>query len=99
MNSYPPSRPHRSRGAALIITLFFIVIITVIVVGFMDSARVERMASSSHFERMRAAAFAREGIEHTIATLRRETYDPPKKASEPLSTFQSRTRNWISQPG
>lgn len=73
------------QGAALIITLFFVVITTVVVVGFLDSVRVDRVASNSHFERNRAATLARSGVEATVATLQRETVD--------------RSRNWVSQPG
>ncbi len=81
-----PSR-HRSgrRGAALVVVRFFIVLITVIGVGFLESSRMDRAASSSHFERMRATNFAREGVESIVATLRRETTD--------------KKRNWISSPG
>ena len=48
----------RDAGVALVITLFFVVIVTVIAVGFIDSSRVERTAANSHLERQRAADIA-----------------------------------------
>ncbi len=80
-----PPIHHRSHGAALIVVLFFVILITVVTVGFLESARLERSAAGSHFERMRAATLARDGVESVVAILRRETTDP--------------ARNWISQPG
>ncbi len=80
-----PSLHPRARGVALIITLFFLVLISIVTIGFLGSARIERSAAGSHFERMRAATLARDGVESVVAILRRETTDP--------------NRNWISQPG
>lgn len=76
---------HRARAAALIVVLFFVMLISIVVLGFLSSARLERSAAGSHFERMRAATLARDGVESVVAILRRETTDPQ--------------RNWISQPG
>jgi len=73
------------RGIALVIVLFFIVIITVMIVGFFESSRADRGAAGSHLERMRATLFAREGVESGVAALRRETTD--------------KVRNWTSSPG
>ncbi|MEI9898088.1 MAG: hypothetical protein WDN28_30580 [Chthoniobacter sp.] len=80
---------------ALIITLFFLVLVSIVVVGFIDTARVDRIAAGSHFERMRAQTFAAEGIETVMATLQRETCDPPYTSG--LSTYIP--RNWLSAPG
>ena len=81
-----PFPAHRSsRGVALVIVLFFIVIITVMIVGFLESSRADRGTAASHLERMRATTFAREGLETAVATLRRETTD--------------KARNWTSSPG
>ncbi len=80
-----PSRHPRKRGAALIIALFFVVLISVVTLGYLGSARTERSTAGSHFERMRATALARDGVESVVAILRRETTDPD--------------RNWSSQPG
>ena len=87
------------RGVALVITLFFVVLITIIAVGLLDTARSDRAAASTHLERLRAATMAREGIERSVATLRRETTDEPRTPGETDDAYNKRTRNWISQPG
>ncbi len=89
----------RDRGVALVITLFFIVIITILIIGLLDSSRVERAAAGSHYDRMRAGTIAHEGIEIATATLHRETADPPRKSGETDDDYNKRKRNWISQPG
>ncbi len=48
----------RIRGVALIITLFFLVLVSIVVVGFLTTVRVDRVAAGSHFERMRAQTLA-----------------------------------------
>lgn len=87
------------RGVALVITLFFVVLITIIAVGLLDTARSDRAAASTHLERLRAATMAREGIERSVATLRRETTDELRTPGETDDAYNKRTRNWISQPG
>ncbi|MDD5350582.1 MAG: hypothetical protein PHQ12_10260 [Chthoniobacteraceae bacterium] len=97
MNALPPSA--RPRGFALIITLFFIVLLCVIVVGFLNSSRVERVAAASHLDRESATHFASEGIERTVATLQQQTVDPAQMAGESDADYLARKRHWISQPG
>ncbi len=91
--------PSSQRGVALVITLFFVVLLTVIAVAFLDSAQADRSAASVQLDRLRAANMAREGIERSVATLRRETTDSPQKAGESDADYNLRKRNWISQPG
>ena len=81
----PSPARHSQRGVALIIVLFFIVIISVMLIGFIESSRADRAAAGSHLERLRATTLAREGVEATVAILRRETTDT--------------VRNWTSSPG
>lgn len=95
----PAAMRRRERGVALVITLFFLIIITVMTLGLIDSSRVERSAANSHFDRLRAGTFAREGVEITQAILQRETVDPPKQPGETNEAYDKRKRNWISQPG
>lgn len=90
------SAPRRtSRGVALIITLFFLVLVSIVVIGFIGTARVDRVAAGSHFERMRAQTLANEGVQAVMSTLQRETCDVPynNKVSDYIP------RNWISGPG
>lgn len=77
--------PRKSRGMSLVITLAFIVIITILVVGFAETVRLARPAAASYLERARADQYARSGVERVIATLNQYTADT--------------NRNWISQPG
>ncbi len=74
-----------SKGMSLLIVLAFIVIISVLVVGFAESMRLLRPTAVSHLERARADQFARSGLERVIATLNQQTADT--------------NRNWASQPG
>ncbi|MFZ4600061.1 MAG: type IV pilus modification PilV family protein, partial [Terrimicrobiaceae bacterium] len=77
--------PRTTQGMSLLIVLAFIVIISVLVVGFSESMRLLRPASASHLERARADQFAWSGIERVIATLNQQTADT--------------NRNWATQPG
>jgi hypothetical protein len=75
----------KTRAMSLLITLAFIVIITILVVGFAETVRLSRPAAASFLERTRADQFARAGVERVIGTLNQQTAD--------------NNRNWISQPG
>ncbi|EDY21715.1 hypothetical protein CfE428DRAFT_0960 [Chthoniobacter flavus Ellin428] len=90
-----PSPRARDTGVALIITLFFLVLVSVVVVGFLSTVRVDRVAAGSHFERMRAQTLAGEGIERVKSVLQQNICDPPVDPS--VST--SIPRNWVSSPG
>lgn len=81
----PVGKSRPESGAALIITLLFLVLISIILVTMSDSLRVERVAAGSNLDRTRAAQMAERGIEQVVATLSKETADV--------------NRNWISQPG
>lgn len=78
------TNPH-SAGIALLITLAFVVMISIIIVGFAVSMRTDLPAAKSHLEKTRARFLAQRGADEVLATLRKTTED-----SE---------RNWISQPG
>lgn len=75
----------KNRAMSLLITLAFIVIITILVVGFAETVRLSRPAAASFLERTRADQFARAGVEQVIGILNQQTGDTNK--------------NWISQPG
>jgi hypothetical protein len=93
----PVSFPRRD-GAALVIVLFFIILISIMAVGLLDSTRLERTASASHFERARAASLAREGVEDTVALLQRET-TTKYQVTNPDGTKSWHYNSWTSQPG
>lgn len=85
----------RPAGVALIITLFFLVLVSIVVIGYIGTVRVDRVASDTHFERMRAQAMASEGVEQVMSTLQREICDPP---NDPNVTNYV-PLNWIDSPG
>ena len=72
-------------GMALLVTLAFVVMISIIVVGFAVSMRTDRPAAKSHLEKTRAYFLSQRGSDEVLATLRKTTEDTE--------------RNWISQPG
>lgn len=74
-----------SKAISLVVALAFIVIITILAVGFAETVRLARPAAASHLERTRADQYARSGVERVIATLNQQTGDT--------------NRNWVSQPG
>jgi len=67
--------------------------------AFFESANFDRTSASDHLDRTEAGFFAREGMERVIATLQRETVDPPRKTGESDADYTLRKRNWILQPG
>jgi len=80
------SRPQRhASGAALVVTLLFLVLISIMLVTMSDGLRVERVAAGSNLDRTRAGHMAERGVEQVVATLSKETADV--------------NRNWASQPG
>jgi hypothetical protein len=72
-------------GVALLITLAIVVIISIIVMGLAASLRLDRAASASSWERLRATAAAEAGITDVVSTLIANTSDTE--------------RSWASQPG
>ena len=74
-----------TRGSALLITLVFMALITIIVVGFLSSMQINRPAAFVFMERSRAAFYAQDGIASATATLDQVV----------LST----NTYWVSEPG
>ncbi|QIF00279.1 hypothetical protein [Roseimicrobium sp. ORNL1] len=72
-------------GAALIMTVIILAMITIMVLGLADLVRYETASSSAHQERARAQLFARMGVDIVTGVLRKETADP--------------ARTWASKPG
>jgi hypothetical protein len=75
----------QDQGAALLITLAFIVLISILIVGFAASMRTDRPAANMYLEKTKASLYAQSGVDSVIASLRQSTADT--------------NRNWISQPG
>ncbi|PTX99519.1 hypothetical protein DB346_16920 [Verrucomicrobia bacterium LW23] len=78
--------PRFSRsGSALIITLAFIVMLTLLVAAMAMSMRIDRPAAASYFEKNRASLYAQEGVDRVVASLRHYSADPE--------------RFWVTRPG
>jgi len=73
------------RGSALIITLMFVVLATILVIGFAEQIRLERASAKSYLERARAEQFARMGLDSAKGILARYTGNSSEV--------------WASQPG
>jgi len=74
----------RHRGAALIVVLSIIVLVSGLVVGLAMAMRMERSASYYHLERMRADLLARQGVDYGQALINAAT---------------TNGRFWVSGPG
>ncbi len=74
----------RRRAVALLMTLAFLVLITIAVVGLTVTLRLERTASGSHRDRFVAETLARDAVAEACAK---------------LGTRAGSTNNWVSQPG
>jgi len=89
MNCHLPTFPHHrsphSRGSSLVITLAFLVILTILVIGINETTRMDRTSSNLYVERTSAALFSQNAIESVIAKLQQATADV--------------NRHWLSQPG
>ncbi|TLD70696.1 hypothetical protein FEM03_10305 [Phragmitibacter flavus] len=75
----------RCGGAALIMTVILLALITVMVMGFANLVRNETASASSHQGRGRALLFAQMGTDMVTSTLRNLTADP--------------SLTWASRPG
>jgi len=82
------TRDNRKSASALVITLSFLVLVTILVVGIMTIARVERVSANSHFENRRAKSLAMMGVDNAVALIRSAC----ESGSQP-------GRFWASQPG
>ncbi len=80
----PRTRISSRRGAALVVVLSVLILLTAIVVAMTVAMRMERHAAHYYSERARADLFAAEGVEAMKAVI--------QKATAP-------GRGWISMPG
>lgn len=80
-----PRTSHSSRrGVALVMSLFFISLITILVVGFLTSMRTERFSADAHLQGVRAQHLAQSAVDVATARIAQGTQ---------TGSF------WISQPG
>lgn len=79
-----PFSHHSKRGVALVMSLFFISLITILAVGFLTSMRSERFSADAHLQGIRAQHLAQAGVDVAAARIAQATQ---------TNSF------WISQPG
>jgi Tfp pilus assembly protein PilX len=88
----------QTNASALVITLAFLVLITVLVVGIMDTVRTERISANSNLEALQSDYFAQMGVERVVATLQQQTA-PQQLTTSTNNVYSTSVYNWISQPG
>jgi Tfp pilus assembly protein PilX len=79
---------NRATGSALLITLAFLVLVTILVVGIMTTVRLERVSASSNFESRRAKSLAMLGVDNAGALIRTACENGTQAG-----------KFWASQPG
>lgn len=90
------SRRRRGRGAALVLTLITLVVISIIVTGFVVSMRTEMTSSYAVENTQRTKMIAQGAVSHAIELLRSNIPDP---APITASHATARQDNWITNPG
>jgi len=81
------SRLSSERGIALVMTLAVLVLVTLLMIGFAVSMRVENTAAKNFNDMIAARQLAQGAVDHAVATLRNATPIPDT------------TRTWIAMPG
>jgi len=84
----------RNKGFAIVIVLCFLVLLTILIVGFATSMRLERQASRSVVGSQKADLLARSAVNHAAAILDRNI-PAPRLPGESLAN----PTNWIINPG
>jgi hypothetical protein len=89
MNHSPLAIRHssRERGVALILTLAILALVTLLLIAFVTSMRVENMASKNFNELIKARQLARAGVDGAVGAIR--------NAAPPVSTVT----NYVTAPG
>ncbi len=90
----------RPSGSALLIILAFIVLISILVVGLMDTVRMERASAHSNLGALQAELIAQAGVEQGLAKLQQTTASNLQWISGPGQLIVSDTANKgaLSQP-
>jgi len=83
-------------GVALILTLSFIVLATILIVGFVVSMRTERQAAASMANHEKVKVVAEVGLEHAIALLQKNIPQPAVPGATPTASSGT---NWYINPG
>ncbi len=84
------------RGTALIITLMIVSLLTVLLVGFLASMRLEMRASAAYEDTQRTKMVAKAALSHAIDLIRSNIPDP---AGIEQSELTAPGRHWVVNPG
>ena len=98
MKTVPRLKPlnRTENGVALILTLSFIVLTTILIVGFVVSMRTERQAAASMANNEKVKVVAEVGLEHAIALLQKNIPRPAVPGATPTASSGT---NWYVNPG
>ena len=88
MKTVPRLKPmnRTENGVALILTLSFIVLTTILIVGFVVSMRTERQAAASMANNEKVKVVAEVGLEHAIALLQKNIPRPAVPGATPTAS-------------
>jgi hypothetical protein len=86
----------RRQGTALIITLFFLMMITILAVGFVTSMRTERLASHSNWTNEQTKLVADSAVAHAVSLLANKIPAPSAPGSLPAP---GTAKTWTVNPG
>jgi len=84
------------RGAALVMTVITLTVLTFLVVGFLSTMLVERQAASAYEDSQQAKFIAQGAVGHAIDLLRSNIPEPARLAQGPQT---APARNWVTNPG
>ncbi len=87
------SQSHGRKGVALIITLSFLALVTVFVVGFVVAMRTERQAAASMASDERSKLIVQACLDHSISLLQQNIPQPLPPGTPPSA------QNWSVAPG
>jgi type II secretory pathway component PulK len=65
----PVRRQRAQRSSALALVLFFISLLSILVIGFLASMRIETISSRTHLEGTQADIFANNGVSSALSQL------------------------------
>ncbi len=91
-----PSEDRRHRGAALVLTLLVVSMLTILVVAYFVTMRVEQQAAHAYADSQRAKMIAQGAVGHGISLLRTQIPEPARINE---SAANAPAENWAVNPG
>ena len=90
------SKRFNRSGTALIMTLMIVSLLTILLVGFLASMRLEMRASAAYEDTQRTKMISKAALSHAIDLLRSNIPDPAGIEQTELS---APARHWVVNPG